>query len=149
MKEIDINKTAKNVDNFFKNKIQIYLARAGEQTYELDKPQSISTAVNVDDELIRNYQVKLVAISNCLSDLTQDTRHPYQKILKGLYIKGLKPSEIQIRIGYSPSRYRDFKRQALNEFANRLIYWDAKFKANLPVLLIYKENKSSEQDGTC
>lgn len=128
---INLEKTVKKAESFLRNDVKVMLERAGLHRSDLNKPQLIpykqdESDMNEAQKQINEYYRVLHAVSECLNDCMEDKQHPYRKILKGLYVEGLRSADIQIKIGYSATRYRTLKKQALLEFANRLTYWNQK-----------------------
>lgn len=63
------------------------------------------------------------AIYQTIKNCRNGERTPYQTILTEKYLRYTSDQNIQVLLGYSPSRYDILKRRALCEFADRFDKW--------------------------
>ena len=152
--DLDINATVDNVRRFFKNDFETYLSRAGMHRSDLanislSSPKLSATgggshAGNSAESKIMqlfDYEAKCGAVYRAIEDCSDNPNlNDYNReILKYTYLLRLRDSDIAERIGLSESTVRAKRREALCDFANRIIKWQIRFDTEIPELRVPKQ----------
>lgn len=126
--KINKTKTAAAVKSFFVNELNHYLNLANKHLSDISSPTLDPNNVGGHD--VRNYTDETIIVNldteNCVKAVDHtisNCTYPSGTILYLYFIKKIPDNKIAERIGYQSSRYYDFKKAALVEFAERLDYW--------------------------
>lgn len=126
--KIDKKATAQNAREFLQNDCQFYFDRCGLKYDEKhDGLKDYQYTDNPNDRIIKSV---MQDIYNCEPKSRQ--------ILLASYFGHYHNREIAQQMGYSLSRFKDLKQDALCEFANRLDYWCMKNDVVVTPLYVYK-----------
>lgn len=146
--EIDRNLTAANVRYFLSNTFINYLAKAGLHKADLSSPKLDLSGVSAhgknsaENQMFRifDYENKCFAINsainNCWENPNLNIRN--KTILHDRYIEELTDWQVQQKVGLSGASYREKKRDALCEFADRIEVEACRYDTRIPNLHSYK-----------
>lgn len=140
--DIDTKATADNVRRFLTNDLQRYLQIAGTNRIDLKSPQitGMPKGSPVGNTNEQHYVEVAYAESVvcCVSRAISNCRAFSNAILTKKYIDGLPDWKIAVELQYSFSRYKDLKRIALCEFADRYLYQTTHNHIDVNDLHVYK-----------
>ena len=126
----DKNVIIKGARSFMKTKLSDYLALTGEQRADLKSGPcvKISNSVYSGNSTEKRFLdiVEAEKVVNCVKHAIENCSNMNRHILTLCYLDEIMDKNVAIRLGYSISRYKDLKRQALYEFALRYRYQAAK-----------------------
>lgn len=107
-------------EHFLKYELNTFIDCAGRKREEV-KPANLKNYVffpsNYPESLII-YDRVTYCIAKAISKVENLPQKPYQSILIYYYLDKLYVYEVQKKIGYSNSRFRVFKRRAIDEFTH-------------------------------
>ena len=107
-------------EHFLKYELNAFIDCAGRKREEV-KPANLKNYVffpsNYPESLII-YDRVTYCIAKAISKVENLPQKPYQSILIYYYLDKLYVYEVQKKIGYSNSRFRVFKRRAIDEFTH-------------------------------
>ncbi|TVV13672.1 hypothetical protein FOF62_00495 [Lactobacillus jensenii] len=129
--DIDTEKTARIVERFLTHDLERYLRYAGKHRLDLASPEADITGISGSNgnaqeiKLLRNLEAQAIvkAVDLTLLNCSNSSRTPVQTILVELYVKEKSNWAVAQMVGYSSSRFREIKRYALCEFADRFDHW--------------------------
>ena len=154
--DLNVNATVNKARNFLKNDFETYLSRAGMHRSDLanislSSPQLSVTggggsAGNGEETKIMqlfDYEAKCGAVYRTIEDCSNNPNlNDYNReILEYTYLLRLRDSDIAERIGLSESTVRAKRREALCDFANRIIKWQVKFDTKIPELRVFSNKE--------
>lgn len=124
--DIDTQATASKVRKFLTKDLDKYLALAGEQRDNLKSPsitgmpkaQPVGNATEDHFLDVHIAEKTIDCVTRAISNCTATSR----ALLTLCYLDCLTDWKVAERLDYSPSRFKDLKRQALCEFAGRYRY---------------------------
>lgn len=121
--EIDKDKTADKVDRFLDKKFFAIRNTAGATASDLSSPL-------LDKSGVVNHSHVVQAVMKTIEACPNNSRQPYASILYKRYIKYDFDTNVYNSLGYSKSRYYQFKKDALTVFAQILPSKMAEFAEN-------------------
>lgn len=151
-----LDETARNANSFLKKNFQHFLNLSGMHRNQLSSPQlslapGSTNALNgveksVIDEVQDSIDIQdpakraVSAIYRSMDNCTETMQKPYRTILLGVYVEEKTIIEMSLQTSLAESTVKRKKAEALNEFADRLIYWKKEFNCNfLPELRVWKK----------
>lgn len=151
-KEIDIKGTAQNTRKFLNKDIDKYLNLSGMHRFDICSPKLNGLPSARNDKAREEFMLRIFyaqsivkSVSNAITNLTDESKRPYKVILVSKYVNGLQDQFVAQKIGYSDSRYRDIKRDALAEFAIKFLYYQLLNNVEHPIdLCKYKKTQCIE-----
>ena len=133
--DVNVKATAKNVNDFLKNKLPRLASRCGYRLTDLSSPKlSLASAHSnrtdgQEKMLINSFSIEKVvdAIYQTIYHCSEDSR----LILIDRYVKYISQEQIIMSLPYEKSHYYAvLKPKALNEFADLYDYWQEKCKVD-------------------
>lgn len=115
--------TVANTKYFIKKILPSIAWRSGVGTLEQLALPKLNLVRFKDYERIDKCQRIIIAVNSTFNGLTNKPKKPYKTILANICLNGLSETESAQKVGYSSSRHRELKKEALIEFATL-------FKAN-------------------
>ena len=142
--ELDVTKTGKNVRKFFRHDWPHYLNRAGTTPAELKSPGFDAIPKNPSLENSQEHKMMVIleaqTVIACVMDTLRSCREAHREVLSYCYIDGLPDWKVAQKMGYSDAQQQRIKAQACCEFAERLDFYQTRFKLDLPELQAFKKD---------